>query len=170
YHSVQIDKAPNQARKKADLVACLQRQGVEADVNMLKAKLLRQVKENKPAKLKYKINELALQHGHRVIRTPPYHCQYNASEMIWAQVKGYAARHNTKPPFSRNKMMTLLKEACASIKKEDWVKVVKKTRKIIKEDYNRDVNIDNVIENEIIIFTGDDSSSSDSGSSFEENN
>ncbi|CAH2238480.1 jg14089 [Pararge aegeria aegeria] len=170
YHSVQIDKAPNQAHKKADLVAWLQRQGVEADVNMLKAELLRQVKENKPAKLKYRVDELALQHGHRVIRTPPYHCQYNAIEMIWAQVKGYAARHNTKPPFSTNKMMTFLKEACASVKKEDWVKVVEKTRKIIKEDYDRDVNIDNFIENEIIIFTGDDSSSSDFGSSSEENN
>ncbi|CAB3240473.1 unnamed protein product [Arctia plantaginis] len=156
YHSVQIDKAPTQASKKAHLVAWLQRKGVEADMNLLKAELLELVKQNK----------LALQHGHKLIRTPPYHCQYNAIELIWAQVKGYAARHNTKPPFSTKNMMTLLKEACDKITKEDWAKVVEKTRKIIKEDYDRDVNIDNIIENEIIIYTGDDSSS---GSSSEEN-
>ena len=40
--------------------------------------------------------------------------------------------------------MTLLNEACAKITKEDWAKVVEKTRKIIKEDYDRDVNIDNI--------------------------
>lgn len=37
------------------------------------------------------------------------------------------------------------------------------------EDFDRDVNIDNIIENEIIIFTGDDSSTDDFGSSSEEN-
>lgn len=169
YHSVQIDKAPTQANKKADLVTWLQRHGVDADNSLLKAELLQLVKENKPAKLKYKIDELALQHGHKVIRTPPYHCQYNAIELIWAQVKGYAARHNTQPPFSTKKMMTLLNEACAKITKEDWAKVVEKTRKIIKEDYDRDVHIDNIFENEIIINTGDDSSTDNFGSSSEEN-
>lgn len=168
YHSVQIDKAPTQANKKADLVAWLQRQGIEADTNLLKAELLQLVKSNKPARLKYQIDEMALQHGHRIIRTPPYHCQYNAIEMIWAQIKSYAARQNTKPPFSTNKMLILLHEACEKITKEDWAKVVEKTRKIIKEDYERDVNIDNLIENEIIINTGDDSSTDDFDSSSEE--
>lgn len=88
YHSLQIDKPPTQANKKSDLVAWLQRNGIEADINSLKAELLQLVKENKPATMRYEIDELALEHGHTIIRTPPYHCQYNAIELIWAQVKG----------------------------------------------------------------------------------
>ncbi|CAH2220009.1 jg12845, partial [Pararge aegeria aegeria] len=52
----QIDKALTQANKKGDLVGWLQRQEVEAEVQMFKAELLREVKENKPARLKYKID------------------------------------------------------------------------------------------------------------------
>lgn len=87
-HSVQIDKPPTQANKKADLVAWLQRNGIEADIHLLKAELLQLVKENKPAKMRHEIDELAHEHGHTIIRTPSYHCQYNAIELIWAQVKG----------------------------------------------------------------------------------
>lgn len=82
--------------------------GVEATSNLLKVELLHLVKLNKLPKICYAIDELALQHGHEVIRLPPYHCQYNAVELIWAQIKGHAARHNTEPPFSTAKMLTLL--------------------------------------------------------------
>lgn len=71
---------------------------------------------------------------------------------------GYAARKNTERPFSTKKMMGLLKEACAKITKEDWAKVVQRTKNLIKADFDRDINIDNMIDNEIIIYTGDDSS------------
>lgn len=59
-------------------------------------------------------------------------------------------------------MMGLLKEACANITNEDWAKVVQKTKNIIKADFDRDVNIDNMIDNEIIIYTGADSSTDSS--------
>jgi len=34
----------------------------------------------------YELDQIAMQKGHRVIRLPPYHCQYNQIELIWAQV------------------------------------------------------------------------------------
>jgi len=33
--------------------------------------------------------------GHEVIRLPPYHCQYNPIELIWAQVKGEVVTKNS---------------------------------------------------------------------------
>lgn len=75
------------------MVAWLQAKGIDADMQMLKA-------ENKTVNVRYEIDELVLRYCHRVLRIPPYHCQYNAIELIWAQIKGYAARHNTSPPFS----------------------------------------------------------------------
>ncbi|KOB65792.1 Uncharacterized protein OBRU01_10272 [Operophtera brumata] len=78
--------------------------------------LLNLVKATKPSKLRYVIDELALEHGH----------------------EGHAARNNTETPFSTAKMMTLLKTACAEVTTEDWRKVVEKTKNIILQDFERD--------------------------------
>lgn len=32
--------------------------------------------------------------GHEVVRLPPYHCQYNPIELIWAHVKSKVAEKN----------------------------------------------------------------------------
>lgn len=60
--------------------------------------------------------------------------------------------------------MTLLQTACAEVTTEDWRKVVEKTKKIILQDFERDVRIDNIIENELIISLSADSSDEDSSS------
>ncbi|CAH2109196.1 unnamed protein product [Euphydryas editha] len=66
-----------------------------------------------------------------LLRLPPYHCQHNSIEMIWAQIKDYAARNNTTPPFTANKMMGLLKEACNQVTPENCNSVVERTKRII---------------------------------------
>lgn len=40
--------------------------------------LLQLLKYNKSLRPKYTINELAQEHDHKIIRTLPYHCQYDA--------------------------------------------------------------------------------------------
>ncbi|CAK1594607.1 unnamed protein product [Parnassius mnemosyne] len=168
YHSKQVNKAPTQADKKADLVAWLHQNGIETTAEMLKSDLVKLVRENKTSRVRYEVDEIALAHGHRVLRIPSYHCQYNTIELIWAQIKGYAARNDTTPPFSTNKMMGLLKDPCSKITKEDWVKVVEKTRILITEHYERDIRVDTIIENEIVIqVTDSDDSSGESGSESE---
>lgn len=47
--------------------------------------------QRKKQRKKYKLNELTFQMGQEVVRFPPYHCQYNPIELIWAKVKGKAA-------------------------------------------------------------------------------
>jgi transposase len=42
-----------------------------------------------------KIDKIANLHGHEVLRTPVRHCELNPIELIWAQVKGFVAKHNT---------------------------------------------------------------------------
>ena len=44
----------------------------------------------------YELDVLANEMGHEVIRLPPYHCQYNPIELLWAQIKkGVANRNKT---------------------------------------------------------------------------
>ena len=40
------------------------------------------------------IDNIAKKYGHKVIRLPPYHCDLNAIELIWADEKNYVAREN----------------------------------------------------------------------------
>lgn len=92
YHSVQKNKAPTTSNKKTEIISWLQVNGVPADDSMLKRELLHLVGVHKPRTPTYVLDEMAREKGHSVIRLPPYHCQYNAIELIWAQVKG---KYNT---------------------------------------------------------------------------
>ncbi|XP_045493402.1 uncharacterized protein LOC123692673 [Colias croceus] len=93
---------------------------------------------------------------------PPYHCQYNAIELIWAQVKGHAARSNTSPPFTANKMLALLKDACTHVTAENWARVVERTKRIILSDWDRDIAFDNICTQDLILHITEDSSSDES--------
>ena len=37
---------------------------------------------------------IAKRYGHKVLRLPPYHCDLNAIELIWADEKNFVAREN----------------------------------------------------------------------------
>ncbi|CAH4033034.1 unnamed protein product [Pieris brassicae] len=102
YHSRQINKMPTQANRKHEIINWLRDNGEEVDESLLKVELLKILKRKKQPK-RYVIDEMAAEHGHTVVRIPPYHCQYNAVELIWVQVKGHAARNNTSPPFTATK-------------------------------------------------------------------
>ncbi|PSN56834.1 hypothetical protein C0J52_08287 [Blattella germanica] len=52
---------------------------------------------------------MAKEQGKLVIRLPPYHCELNPIELIWAQVKGYVARNNKT--FNIKDVKRLLAEA-----------------------------------------------------------
>lgn len=73
---------------------------------------------------------------------------------------GYAARHNTSPPFTANKMLHLLETACNQVTAEDWTKIVDKIKNEINSDWLRDVHFDNIIDTQIIINLNESSSSS----------
>ena len=38
--------------------------------------------------------KFAKKYGHEILRLPPYHCELNAIELIWADEKNYVAREN----------------------------------------------------------------------------
>ena len=44
--------------------------------------------------IKSNFDNIAKRYGHEVLRLPPYHCDLNAIELIWADEKNFAAREN----------------------------------------------------------------------------
>ena len=54
---------------------------------MVKPKLYDIIKLYKPRFRSYEIDKMADEFGHSVVRLPPYHCEFNPIELIWAQVR-----------------------------------------------------------------------------------
>ena len=61
---------------------------------MLKPDLYEIIKQNKPAKI-FVVDEMIKKEGHSVVRLPPYHCNLNPIENIWALMKRDVAANNT---------------------------------------------------------------------------
>ncbi|GBP63219.1 hypothetical protein EVAR_89486_1 [Eumeta japonica] len=59
YHSVQVNKPPNQSNRKSELVKWLSENGVTADITMLKTELIALVRRHKPPTPTYALDEMA---------------------------------------------------------------------------------------------------------------
>lgn len=93
YHSVVLNKAPTSATKVADIKEWLNENEIPFDEALKKPQLLMLVKRHKPEP-KFEIDELLGEHGHTVVRLPPYHCDLNPIELIWGIAKHKIAAQN----------------------------------------------------------------------------
>ena len=62
----------------------------------LRSELWLLCKRHRDAKSCKIIDKIAQRYGHEVLRLPPYHCDLNAIELIWANEKNFVARENTE--------------------------------------------------------------------------
>ncbi|XP_066965440.1 uncharacterized protein [Macrobrachium rosenbergii] len=81
--------------------------------------------------------------GHKIVRLPPYHCQYKPIELIWAQVKSCVAKKNT---FKVADLKILVQEALNNVTEENWKNAVGHVEKIQKEDAHLDLAVDELVD------------------------
>ncbi|RVE48650.1 hypothetical protein evm_006721 [Chilo suppressalis] len=62
--------------------------------NMVKATLIDIVKQQNHTE-KYAVDEIAAQKGIRLLRPPPYHCELNPIELVWAQALDHISERGT---------------------------------------------------------------------------
>lgn len=148
YHSVQLNKIPSSNSRKAEILAWLANNNITADPSNTVAQLLRLVEPYKTSKKLYEIDAIANEHGHEVIRLPPYHCQYNPIELIWAQVKRHVAEKNNT--FRLADVEKLMHEALDKVTVSDWGKCVQHAVKLQEEDFTKECARDSIIEPIII--------------------
>lgn len=84
YHSVQVEKKPCLSWRKQEIFDWLMNKGAQPKAYLTKQELLVLVKKHDHGKI-YLIDTIAEDAGHRVVRLPPYHCQYNPIELIWGK-------------------------------------------------------------------------------------
>ncbi|KAF0730134.1 DDE 3 domain-containing protein [Aphis craccivora] len=100
--------------------------------------------------------------GHEVVRLPPYHCQYNPIELIWAQVKGEVAKNNTNFKFAD--VEKLLNDALDSVIVENWKKCTDHCYKLQEKDFIKERLRDEILTPIIMTINPDESIDSDSDS------
>ncbi|XP_068208343.1 uncharacterized protein [Palaemon carinicauda] len=78
---------------------------------------------------------MAHENGHRIVRLPPYHCQYYPIELIWEQVKKYVAK---KKYFTMANLKSLLQGVLQQVSKENWSNTVKHVRNLRRKNCELD--------------------------------
>ncbi|XP_046677233.1 uncharacterized protein LOC124365307 [Homalodisca vitripennis] len=161
YHFAQIDKVPSSNWMKKDIQDWLNRKNIDFLDKETKAELLVKVIPFKQHK-KYELDELALSWGHEVVRLPPYHCQYNPIELIWAQVKREVATRNST--FELADVEKLTSEAIDNVTAVDWENCVRHSENLQSDDWAKEIVRDEIME-PFIINLRDDSSDSENSDS-----
>ncbi|KAL0895149.1 hypothetical protein ABMA27_013600 [Loxostege sticticalis] len=137
-----INKAPTSAKRVSELREWLIENNISFDPHLRKPSLLALVRKHKPEP-QYEIDEIFGEFGHTVVRLPPYHCDLNPIELIWANAK-----------------QKITMEAFDSITVQDWKNACEHIKKIEKEYYDRGRTLYDDID-QLVIQLGDDSSSSE---------
>lgn len=156
YHSRRREKIPCTSSNKKAMQEWLASKNIEFHKDMVKAELLQLIKLHKPSSISYVVDEMAKQQNKIVLRLPPYHCELNPIELIWAQVKGDVARNNTT--FKLPDVEILFRNALDKVTDDNWKKAIEHTKKIEKEMWDTDIAVDAATDKlEFTVNTGDSS-------------
>ena len=107
----------------------------------LKPELVEILKKIAPEPI-YAIDEIAHSHGHKVIRTPPYHPELQPIETCWGVLKNHVAR---KCDFTMTNLIEQLDVGFNKVTAKTCVEIIAKVRKIEDEFWTEDVKIDEAL-------------------------
>lgn len=133
YHSVLSINYPKSNAIKADVQQWLREKGDLSSLETLSV-LCKRVKSLILREKVYERDEIALDEmDYKIVHLPPYHCQYNSTELIFAQVKGEIAKNNTT--FKFGDVEKLLHNALDSVSVDDWKKCTDQWHKLQDDDF-----------------------------------
>lgn len=101
-----------------------------------------------PKEKMYKLDQIALQMGHEVVRLLPYHCQYNPIELILAQVKDKVSEKNNSLKMADVKI--LVNNALDAVTAETWKKCGEHCNRIQDNDLIKEGLRDEILEPNIL--------------------
>jgi len=126
-HSRQINKPPVQNSNKNSIKDWLKTNNINFNNNLNKQELLKLVKENTLNK-NFKVDELIKSFGHIPLRLPPYNCQFNPIEYVWAQFKKDVSKHNFNDSLTQFK--NLIPKSFEKVSESFCAKCIRHVNKI----------------------------------------
>ena len=165
--SITMSLSNREAERKKILnkMLLLTKNNIPYSSSLKKPQLYDIIKMHKPRNLKYRIDDLAKEYGHEIIRLPPYHCDLNPEELIWANIKGYVARNNNN--FNMTSMKSLFDETVDHVSQTDWQNAIKHVLDVENSYWTNDHICDIEIE-QVLIKLGEDSATESDSSDDED--
>jgi transposase len=129
YHNVLTEETfPKPSHSMRRLQEWLEHNDIPWRDDMLKAELYELCSRLAP-KPEFSIDRIAMEKGHTILRTPPYHPELQPIETCWAVVKAHVASNND---FTMAKVSKLLEEGFDKVTTRTIKGILKKVRQ--KED------------------------------------
>jgi transposase len=139
YHNVLSENsAPTAASAKANICSWLAANKISYSEDCLKSELIDMLLKIVPAPT-YAIDEIAKQHGHEVIRTPPYHPELQPIEICWGVLKNEVSRHSD---FTMKNLFIQLELAFAKVTAHTCTEIIKKIKKVEDKFWEDDAILD----------------------------
>ena len=89
----------------------------------------------------YDLDVIAAEHGHEILRTPPYHPELQPIETCWAVVKNQIARNCD---FTLANLLTQLESAIDSVTSKTCLSLIKKIGVVEDRFWREDVLFDDL--------------------------
>ncbi|XP_017797833.1 PREDICTED: uncharacterized protein LOC108578925 [Habropoda laboriosa] len=140
YHSVKMERCPTMCWTKPQIIDWLESKGQTIPPLSVKVELIDMVKKLKPLYDKNAVDEYAKQNGKEILRLPPYHCELNPMNMVWAMVKKYVKTQNTTYKLADVKQ--LLIEGIKGVSVEYWKDFVRHT----VEEEQKFIELDQIVD------------------------
>ena len=139
YHNVlAAHSAPTAKCKKERIRSWLEQNNIPLREDCLKVELMELLNKIAPSPI-YALDEIAADHGHEILRTPPYHPELQPIETCWAVVKNQIAR---TCDFTMANLVAQLEDAFSSVTAKTCSGLIKKVRKVEDKFWREDVLFD----------------------------
>jgi len=139
YHNVlSACSAPTAMSKKETIRDWLIKNNTPVSEDCLKPELIELLLQKSPNPT-YEIDLLAVNAGHEVLRTPPYHPELQPIETCWGIVKNQVARHCD---FTMGNLLLQIEAAFSSVTGKTCKGLVKKVRQIEDDFWKNDAMFD----------------------------
>lgn len=139
YHTpLAENSAPTDSCSKSKIQHWLECNKLYCSPDCLRAELVEVLKKFAPEPT-YAIDEIAKQHGHEVVRTPPYHPELQPIEICWGVLKNEIARHCD---FTMRSLETQLESAFDKVTENTCRKIIKRVRKVEDRFWDEDAKLE----------------------------
>ena len=147
YHNILSDEsAPTPTCSKERIRSWLEANKIPCKDDCLKVELIDILRKIAPEPT-YCLDVIARQHGHEVIRTPPYHPELQPIETCWGILKNEVARHCD---FTLNNLQLQLEQAFDKITAMTCQGIINKVRSVEDRFWEDDAKLDEQQENFIL--------------------
>ena len=139
YHNIlSVNSAPTAASKKEKIRSWLEQNNIPLKEDCLKVEMVEILNRIAPSPT-YVLDEIAAEHGHEILRTPPYHPELQPIETCWAVVKNQIARNCD---FTMVNLVSQLEEAFGGVTAKTCSGLIRKVRRVEDKFWEADALLD----------------------------